>query len=30
VFVAGMAGAVPAPLWELTEDAERAVPKVEL
>ena len=30
VFVAGMAVAVPAPLWELTEDAERAVPKVEL
>ena len=30
VFVAGMAGAMPAPLWELTDDAERAVPKVEL
>lgn len=30
VFVAGMAGAAPAPLWELTDDAERAVPKVEL
>lgn len=30
VFVAGMAGATPAPLWELTNDAERAVPKVEL
>jgi LemA protein len=30
VFVAGMAAAGPAPLWELTEDAERAVPKVEL
>lgn len=30
VFVAGVAGAVPAPLWELTDDAERAVPKVEL
>lgn len=30
VFVASMAGAVPAPLWELTDDAERAVPKVEL
>jgi LemA protein len=30
VFVAGMAGAVPAPLWELTDDAERTVPKVEL
>ena len=29
VFVAGMAGATPAPLWELTDDAERAVPKVE-
>ena len=30
VFVAGMVGAVPAPLWEITEEAERAVPKVEL
>jgi LemA protein len=30
VFVAGVAGATPAPLWELTDDAERAVPKVEL
>jgi LemA protein len=30
VVVAGMAGASPAPLWELTDDAERAVPKVEL
>ena len=30
VFVAGMAGATPAPLWEITDDAERAVPKVEL
>ena len=30
VFVAGTAGATPAPLWELTDDAERAVPKVEL
>jgi LemA protein len=30
VFVAGMAGAMTAPLWELTNDAERAVPKVEL
>lgn len=30
VFVAGMAAATPAPLWELTDDAERAVPKVEL
>jgi LemA protein len=29
VFVAGMADAT-APLWELTDDAERAVPKVEL
>jgi LemA protein len=30
VFVAGVAGASIAPLWELTNDAERAVPKVEL
>ena len=30
VFVAGVAGATPAPLWEITDDAERAVPKVEL
>ncbi|HWP72453.1 MAG TPA: LemA family protein, partial [Gemmatimonadaceae bacterium] len=30
VFVAGMAGATPAPLWEITEESERAVPKVEL
>jgi LemA protein len=30
VFVAGMAGAAPAPLWEISDDAERAVPKVEL
>lgn len=30
VFVASMAGAAPAPLWELTDEAERAVPKVEL
>jgi LemA protein len=30
VFVAGVAAASPAPLWELTDDAERAVPKVEL
>jgi len=30
VFVAGVAGAQPAPLWELTDEAERAVPKVEL
>ena len=30
VFVAGVAGATPAPLWEITEESERAVPKVEL
>ena len=30
VFVAGMASAMPAPLWEITDEAERAVPKVEL
>lgn len=30
VFVAGMAGAVPAELWEITDDSERAVPRVEL
>lgn len=30
VFVAGMAGASPAPLWEITDEAERALPKVEL
>jgi LemA protein len=30
VFVAGMAGATPVDLWEITDDAERAVPKVEL
>ncbi len=30
VFVAGVAGAIPAPLWEITDEAERAVPKVEL
>ena len=30
VFVAGMAAAAPAPLWEITDDAERTVPKVEL
>ena len=30
VFVAGTAGATPAPLWEITDEAERAVPKVEL
>lgn len=27
-LVAGIAGAVPAELWELTDEAERAVPKV--
>jgi LemA protein len=30
VFIAGFADASPAPLWEITEEAERAVPKVEL
>lgn len=30
VFVAGMVGASEAPLWEITDEAERAVPKVEL
>ena len=30
VFVAGMAGAMPAPLWEITDEGERVVPKVEL
>jgi LemA protein len=30
VFVAGFAGAAPVQLWEITEEAERAVPKVEL
>ena len=30
VFVAGMAGASPADLWEIEDAAERAVPKVEL
>jgi hypothetical protein len=25
-----MAGASPATLWEITDDAERAVPKVDL
>jgi LemA protein len=30
VFIAGFAGASPVELWEITEDAERAVPKVEL
>jgi LemA protein len=30
VFVAGFAGASPAELWEIEDEAERAVPKVEL
>lgn len=30
VFVAGMAGATEAPLWEISDESERAVPKVEL
>lgn len=30
VFVAGLAGASPVELWEITDEAERAVPKVEL
>jgi LemA protein len=30
VFVAGIAGATEAPLWEISDEAERAVPKVEL
>ncbi len=30
MLVAGMAGASPASLWEITDDAERAVPKVDL
>jgi len=30
VLVAGMAGAAPAQLWEITEQAERAVPVVDL
>ncbi|HEV8364827.1 MAG TPA: LemA family protein [Gemmatimonadaceae bacterium] len=30
VFVAGFAGASPVELWEITDEAERAVPKVEL
>ncbi|HJU73233.1 MAG TPA: LemA family protein [Gemmatimonadaceae bacterium] len=30
VFVAGFAGAAPVELWEITDEAERAVPKVEL
>lgn len=29
-LVAGLARAVPAELWEITEEAERAVPKVDL
>lgn len=29
-LIAGMAGAVPAELWEITDEAERAVPKVDL
>ena len=29
-MVAGIAGAVPAELWEITEEIERAVPKVNL
>ncbi len=29
-LVAGIAGAVPAELWEITEEVERAVPKVNL
>ena len=29
-LVAGIAGARPADLWEITDDAERAVPKVDL
>jgi len=29
-FVAGLAKAVPAELWEITDEAERAVPKVDL
>ena len=29
-LVAGMAGASPAELWEITDEAERAVPKVDL
>jgi LemA protein len=29
-LVAGLAGASPAELWEITEDVERAVPKVDL
>ena len=30
MLVAGIAGASPATLWEITDDAERAVPKVDL
>lgn len=30
MLFAGMAGASPASLWEITDDAERAVPKVDL
>lgn len=30
MLFAGMAGASPATLWEITDDAERAVPKVDL
>ncbi|HEX7123692.1 MAG TPA: LemA family protein [Gemmatimonadaceae bacterium] len=30
VFVAGFAGASPVQLWEITDEAERAVPKVQL
>ncbi len=30
VFVAGLAGASPADLWEITDESERAVPKVEI
>lgn len=30
VFIAGIAGASPAELWEIEDAAERAVPKVEL
>ena len=29
-LVAGMAGAKPVELWEITESAERAVPNVDL
>ena len=30
MLFAGMAGAAPVPLWEITEEAERAVPQVDL